>query len=101
MGSHFCNYVEDDAENGESVLKNTTVMKMIFLEDDMEKRIHKALLPLAEKWSGIELNPTVVYGIRRYERGAWMVAHTDKDGKHAQTNVIILYIFILSQILIL
>ena len=41
----------------------------------------KGILRIAEEWSGIKLNPTAVYGIRRYLRGAWMGAHIDSFGK--------------------
>jgi prolyl 4-hydroxylase len=54
------------------------------LSDD----IHKQLQPLLEKWSGIELQPTSVYGIRQYLRGAQLKMHRDRQNTHIISAVL-------------
>ena len=52
---------------------------MIVLNDTTKEVIFKTLGPLVEKWSGgVKLNPTSVYGIRRYTNNSWMLGHVDK-----------------------
>ena len=52
---------------------------MIVLNDTTKEIIFKTLGPLVEKWSGgVKLNPTSVYGIRRYTNNSWMLGHVDK-----------------------
>ena len=73
-----CTYVEDDGY--ECRERNHTNMWMARLELPMELEIGQGLLAAAEKWSGVKLVPHNVYGIRRYTRGAWLIAHTDHEG---------------------
>ena len=39
---------------------------------------HKELLPLHERWAGVELFPTSIYGIRLYRNLSSLVMHYDK-----------------------
>ena len=56
---------------------------MIVLNDTTKEVIFKTLGPLVEKWSGgVKLNPTSVYGIRRYTNNSWMLGHVDKAESH-------------------
>merc|ERR1719402_798262 len=56
---------------------------MIVLNDTTQEVIFKTLGPLVEKWSGgVKLNPTSVYGIRRYTNNSWMLGHVDKAESH-------------------
>ena len=41
-----------------------------------------------EKWSRIELNPTYVYGIRDYKKGAVLVPHRDRKNTHIISAII-------------
>ena len=51
------------------------------LQDNMSivENLRQTLKPIFEDWSRIALeNHVVVYGIRRYLRGAWLSLHVDK-----------------------
>jgi len=52
------------------------------LPDDLRNLIGRSLHKRAENWSGVKLKSAVVYGVRRYRRGAWLKEHTDRDGKN-------------------
>ena len=41
-----------------------------------------------EKWSRIELNPTYVYWIRDYKKGAVLVPHRDRKNTHIISAII-------------
>ena len=53
---------------------------MAWITKEMKQSIDVALGPVAEKWAGVRLVMSNVYGIRRYTRGAWLAAHTDREG---------------------
>ena len=53
-----------------------------------KEKIAANLLPLAEKWSGIELEYSVLYGIRRYIKGNRLSAHTDISKTHIISAII-------------
>eukprot|EP01036_Dinobryon_divergens_P044116 gene44116-58835_t len=48
------------------------------------------LRELAEKWIGgnVELENTSIYGIRRYENGARLLSHVDRESTHAVSMII-------------
>ncbi len=48
------------------------------------------LRQLVEKWIGgeIELENSDIYGIRRYEDGAWLLSHVDREETHAVSIII-------------
>ena len=49
----------------------------------IEKEILSSLQPILESWSGQKLSQDhVVYGIRRYLRGASLMAHVDRLPTH-------------------
>ena len=54
----------------------------IELPNDLRDEIHESLLNKAEKWSGIKLLPTYVYGVRIYNRGAILSVHRDREETH-------------------
>lgn len=41
-----------------------------------------------EQWSGVELELTDIYGMRRYEDGARLLAHVDREETHAASLII-------------
>ena len=51
---------------------------MLTLDSDDYKRVVYELWPLAEAWSGVELDMTAVYGIRRYLNNSALISHIDK-----------------------
>ena len=57
----------------------------IFSLDDypaQKNRIHELYLPIAERLSGQKLQPTFVYGLRQYGKGAVLKAHRDRRDTH-------------------
>ena len=48
------------------------------ITNQLKDTILEFLHPLAEKWSGLKLLGTSVYGIRRYRNGSWLATHVDK-----------------------
>jgi len=56
--------------------------RLIELPDDLKSLSHEVLLPVLEDWCGIRLEPTFVYGIREYARGARLWPHRDRAGSH-------------------
>ena len=58
---------------------------MGFVENNVElqREVRLSLLPIMENWSGIELKrKPVIYGIRKYLRGAWLGLHVDRLPTH-------------------
>jgi hypothetical protein len=46
------------------------------------------LMPLVEAWAGVELELTDIYGMRRYEDGARLLTHVDREQTHAASLII-------------
>ena len=46
------------------------------------------LKSLVEQWSGVELELTDIYGMRRYEDGARLLTHVDREATHAASLII-------------
>lgn len=55
---------------------------LVELNDSLRKRIHDAVKPLMEQWSGTKLEPSTVYGIRIYRRDAVLELHRDRVETH-------------------
>ncbi len=55
---------------------------LIELPTPLKTEIHESLKPMLEEWSGIQLTPTYIYGIRRYNRGAHLKCHRDRLDTH-------------------
>ncbi len=55
-----------------------------------EKRdaFHQALRPIHEQFCGVNLEPTFIYGIRSYLRGAGLVKHRDRIETHHISGII-------------
>ncbi len=51
--------------------------------------IHTQLLPIHEEFSGVKLEPSAVYGIRSYTKGATLKAHVDRIETHHISSIII------------
>lgn len=51
--------------------------------------IHESLKPMHEAWSGQELEPTMMYGIRSYVNGSNLITHTDRIDTHHISCIII------------
>lgn len=46
------------------------------------------LKTLVEAWAGVELDTTDMYGLRRYETGAKLLTHVDREATHAASLII-------------
>ena len=62
--------------------------KVVELPEKIKSEIHQNLKPILEEWSGVNLEPTYVYGIRVYERGAILVEHRDRKITHIVSTII-------------
>jgi len=62
--------------------------KLIELPVDLKEKIHSALKGPLEEWSGISLEPTFVYGIRIYQKGAVLIPHRDREETHIISAII-------------
>tara|TARA_R110000868_G_scaffold89062_3_gene248066 strand:+ start:991 stop:2160 length:1170 start_codon:yes stop_codon:yes gene_type:complete len=51
--------------------------------------IHKKLKPLHEEFCGVEIEPSFIYGIRSYKKGATLVKHVDRVETHHISSIII------------
>lgn len=58
------------------------------LTDELKTKIHQGLLPLVEAWTGTQLEPTFVFGIRRYLDGAVLKMHRDRGLSHVVSAII-------------
>lgn len=46
------------------------------------------LLDLVQEWVGVELEQTDMYGLRRYEEGARLLTHVDRESTHAFSLIV-------------
>ncbi|MFK7918851.1 MAG: 2OG-Fe(II) oxygenase [Ilumatobacter sp.] len=56
--------------------------------DDIKGQFSLALQSLHEEWSGQELVPTAVYGLRVYNEGQTLLAHTDTLSTHVISSIV-------------
>ena len=55
----------------------------------LKESIQKYIKPIMENWSNTLLsNHIIVYGIRRYLRGAWLSLHVDKGKTHVLSAIL-------------
>mmetsp|Transcript_11210 Transcript_11210/g.15418 ORF Transcript_11210/g.15418 Transcript_11210/m.15418 type:complete len:498 (-) Transcript_11210:80-1573(-) len=54
----------------------------------LKKYWQSRLKVLVEAWSGVELELTDIYGMRRYEDGARLLTHVDREATHAASLII-------------
>ena len=51
--------------------------------------IHNQLLPIHREFAGVDIEPSAMYGIRSYLRGASLIEHTDRIETHNIASVIL------------
>ena len=68
--------------------KKKSGSSLIDLSDELRKRIHDTMKPLVEKWCGVPLEPTFVYGIRVYHDQAVLKSHRDRLATHVVGAII-------------
>eukprot|EP01048_Picozoa_sp_COSAG05_P011615 COSAG05_NODE_1106_length_5866_cov_2.199584_3_plen_64_part_00 len=49
---------------------------------------YQHLQPLAEAWSGVDLDISTVYGLRVYVNGSTMTSHTDMSTTHVISAIV-------------
>ena len=81
---------KDEFVEGEFIQSEETAVPSTLLDltDALKEEIHSSLQKPLEKWSRIELNPTYVYGIRDYKKGAVLVPHRDRKNTHIISAII-------------
>lgn len=61
---------------------------LVDLSDQLREQIHDVMKPLMESWSGKNLEPTYVYGIRVYKDQARLKSHRDRLETHIISAII-------------
>ena len=63
---------------------------MLIVDDPMSVQfvLYYGLQGILENWTGIPLEPSRVYGIRRYKEGAWLMMHTDRIETHVVSAIL-------------
>lgn len=56
---------------------------------ELRNQIHQELLPIHEEFCGEELEPSYLYGIRSYKRGAKLTEHTDRMETHHIASTVV------------
>ena len=56
--------------------------------EDIKGQFHFALQSIHEEWSGQELEPTAVYGLRVYRAGQTLLPHTDTLETHVISSIV-------------
>lgn len=87
-GAVNCVRFEENFEEKECVENHQGTTYLMEMSETSQKEISEILNPIAEKWAGVPLEPTAVYGIRRYKRGAVLYAHLDKLSTHVISVII-------------
>jgi prolyl 4-hydroxylase len=64
--------------------------QLIELTDPMKAELHRYFLPICRTWiqDQYQLNPTFVYGVRTYLRGAWLKEHRDRQATHHVSAIV-------------
>lgn len=76
------NFIENASKH------NPKSSSLIDLPDELRQAIHDEMQPLMAQWCGQELEPTYVYGIREYHRGAKLKMHRDRIDTHIISAII-------------
>ena len=72
------NQVMIESKDGRKEVLELARSSYLSLDMNDIKKTFAALGPLAERWAGIKLKPTYIYGIRRYGNGSALLSHADQ-----------------------
>jgi len=61
---------------------------MIAMPWNLKRYWQSRLKPVVEAWAGVDLELTDMYGMRRYEDGARLLTHVDREQTHAASLII-------------
>jgi len=81
-----CQEVQDMGQ--ESRVRNRRRTFMIQLSEEVLSAVRDTLHPLAEDWSGVRLEHTATYGVRRYTNGSWLASHLDRFSTHVISAIL-------------
>ena len=84
-------FVEGDFITNDENNPKQAASTLTNLSSRLKKEIHDYLKPKLEEWSGLELEPTFVYGIRTYNDGAKLRGHRDRLDTHIVSCIINIY----------
>lgn len=75
---------------GKGVFVNWWDVDVFFVQIpwDMKHMWQRRLLELVEAWVGTKLEQTDMYGLRRYEEGARLLTHVDRESTHAFSLIV-------------
>ncbi|GLS27236.1 2OG-Fe(II) oxygenase [Marinibactrum halimedae] len=82
---------QDEHVPGDFIANETKKEKssvLVDLSSALRDKIHDYMKPLLSQWCGQELEPTYVYGIRTYLRGAYLKCHRDRIETHIISAII-------------
>jgi len=84
------NYKVREEWSGKGVFVNWWEVDVHFIQVpwDMKHKWQKRLLELVEAWAGVKLEQTDMYGLRRYEEGARLLTHVDRETTHAFSLIV-------------
>ncbi len=82
------NVVEERVEGFIATAGNGPASELIEMPDALKAEVHTALQPEVEAWVGDFVEPTYVYGMRRYRDGATLKAHRDRELTHIASAII-------------
>lgn len=83
-----CEVVIENPSLEESALVGNNRTSLLPLDWRMVQTIVEELGPRAEKWAGLALQATAVYGIRRYRRGSVLHTHLDRFHTHVISAIL-------------
>jgi hypothetical protein len=61
---------------------------ILWLPNDIQFELRKAMKPILEKWVDQELEYTALYGIRVYTNNSYLLNHVDRSATHAVSAII-------------
>uniref|UniRef100_A0A7S4MHH3 von Hippel-Lindau disease tumour suppressor beta domain-containing protein n=1 Tax=Odontella aurita TaxID=265563 RepID=A0A7S4MHH3_9STRA len=93
MGAFYYNnrnFREKEEWTGKGVFINWWEVDVYFVQIPwgLKGRWQARLMELVEAWTGVELEQTDMYGLRRYEEGARLLTHVDRESTHAASLIV-------------
>jgi prolyl 4-hydroxylase len=89
LAQHKNNFDDEFVEGNFIQSEEVDVPSRLFeLSDELKSKIHNSLQKSLESWSNTKLEPTFVYGIREYKKGAVLVPHRDRKETHIISAII-------------
>jgi len=68
--------------------ENRAPSELVVLSEELKTETHETLKPLVEAWIGHYLEPTYIYGIRRYLNTSTLLPHRDRGKTHVASCIL-------------